>query len=98
MPAHNFQPLYDRYADIIARMPSPFTSHEFILRLAQQHQADYIEALHHYRSSDPFRTVHAHLAKHLHEHSALVVKIDDAPDDPDIFRVQQVCSRWRRLA
>jgi hypothetical protein len=40
-------------------MPETFTSHQFILRLAQQHQALYIDALHSYRdTAAPFKHVH----------------------------------------
>ena len=43
MSAHDFDTLYAEYPDLIAQMPAVFTSHQFILRLAQQNQALYIE-------------------------------------------------------
>ena len=50
VPVHDFSRLYDQYAATIAQMPHEFTSHEFILRLAQQNQVAYIEALYDYRA------------------------------------------------
>ena len=45
MTSHNFTAIYSHYPAIIAQMPSLFTSHQFILRLAQANQPLYIEAL-----------------------------------------------------
>ena len=39
---HDFDELYAQYSAVIAQMPETFTSHEFILELARQHQAIYI--------------------------------------------------------
>ena len=57
----------------IQEMDEMFTSHQFILKLAQQHQRLYIKALHSYRDEPaPFRTVHGILAKRLHDYSRLI--------------------------
>lgn len=58
MSRFNFYALLDYYPATIARMPNrKFNSHDFILRLAQSHQVDYIAALYSYRSRpDPFST------------------------------------------
>ena len=83
MPKHDFSPLFDHYPALIAQMPKIFTSHQFILRLAQQHQVPYIEALYSYRDSPhrgkpaPFRTVHRILSQHLNAYSELVARMDD---------------------
>jgi hypothetical protein len=58
MTKFEFTSLFARYPHLIAEMQRSFSSHEFILRLAQQNQADYIEALHAYRDTNPFQVVH----------------------------------------
>ena len=40
-----FRPLFALYPQIIQEMSTRFTSHEFIARLAQENQREYIEAL-----------------------------------------------------
>jgi hypothetical protein len=83
-------------------MPEVFTSHQFILRLAQQHQPLYIEALYDYRDSlhrgspAPFRMVHQLLARHLHAYSNLVTHIGTVKST-DIFGRVQECAQWRKL-
>ena len=96
MPTPHLASLYAQYPVIIAQMPAVFTSHEFILRLAQQHQADYIEALHVYRADEPFRKLHGLLARRLRQHRALVIQIADAPSSLNIFNEPQICARWQR--
>jgi hypothetical protein len=102
MPEHDFSALFDQYPAIIAQMPKTFTSHQFILRLAQQHQVLYIEALHSYRDSmhskkpAPFRTVHGILSKHLNAYSELLARMDDVPS-VDIFGQTNECAQWEKL-
>ena len=73
MPLVHFQSLYDHYPDVIASMPDRFTSHQFINRLFQQHQGDFIEALYAYRQGDaPMRQVTSQLSKQLHQFENLV--------------------------
>lgn len=102
MPKHDFSPLFDHYPAIIAQMPTTFTSHQFILRLAQQHQVSYIEALHSYPDSlhlgtpAPFRTVHGILSKHLNAYSELVARMDDVPS-VNIFGQASDCAQWKKL-
>ncbi len=99
MALHDLQALYSHYPEIIAQILSDeFSSHEFILRLAQQHQVDYVEALHSYRSGEPFRQVHAILSAQLQRHPDLVTQIEDAVGSPNIFGEPQTCARWRKVA
>ena len=78
MTEHDFSALFDEYDQIIDQMPAIFTSHQFILRLVQQNQALYIDALGSYRGVPaPFRTVHGILARHLNafkKHRACIRK------------------------
>jgi hypothetical protein len=102
MPKHDFSALFDQYPAIIAQMQKTFTSHQFILRLAQQHQALYIEALHSYRDSlhrgkpAPFRTVHQILAQHLHACPEVVKSMDNVPS-VNIFGQDSDCAQWKKL-
>jgi hypothetical protein len=94
---HDFGELFAHYAETIEKMGHEFTSHEFILRLAQANQGLYIDALNAYRDQPaPFRTVHAILAKHLHSERELVVYLGDQ-DSIDIFGQAERCAKWRKL-
>lgn len=103
MPKHNFDALFEQYPAIIAQMPETFTSHEFILCLAQQNQALYVEALYSYRDSlhrgapAPFLMVHSILSKRLKLYPNLV-KLDryDVPST-DIFGHPNECAQWKKL-
>lgn len=103
MPEHDFAALDQQYPGVIAEMPSTFTSHEFILRLAQQNQVAYIDALSAYRASlhrggpAPFRAVHSILAKKLHDFPTLIEFVGNV-DSVDIFGQTTGCSQWRKVA
>ena len=95
-----FDPLFVHYSEVIAQMPATFDSHDFIRRLAHEHQPEYIEALYAYRDSlhrggpAPFRAVHQILSEHLN-HCREVVRNGDGPSD-DIFGQSNVCAKWRK--
>ena len=96
MPTHEFEALEALFDEIVAIMPKQFDSHEFILRLAQQHQQPYVEALAAYATTGrPFQIVHGKIARRLMKRPDLVTKIGEH-DSPDIFG--QVCSVaiWRK--
>lgn len=93
---HDFTQLYAQYAAIIALMPNEFTSHEFILRLAQQNQRLYIEALNHYGADAPFRQVHAVLSQQLHSRSDLATYLSHV-ETPDIFGDPAQNAKWRKV-
>jgi len=102
MTKFDFSALTAHYPEIIDQMPTVFTSHQFILALAQQYQADYVSALFAYRNTlhqgtpAPFLNVHRELASHLRDFPALVQHVRyDAPSE-DIFRNSQFCSEWRK--
>ena len=102
MPKHDFSPLFDHYPALITQMPESFTSHEFIQKLAQQHQVPYIEALHSYRDSlylerpAPFKAVHSILAQRLNAHPERVISRCNVPS-VDIFGQTSDCAQWKKL-
>jgi hypothetical protein len=102
MPKHDFSALEAHYPEVIEQMPATFTSHQFILRLAQEQQVLYIEALYDYRDSlhrgspAPFRAVHQTLSDRLNKYPNLVVRDGDDDQSKDIFGQTQRCAKWRK--
>ena len=94
--------LFVHYDEIIAEMPRTFTSHQFILRLAQRYQVEYIEALYSYRSNlrsgkpAPFMILHGILAQHLQGCDGLVTQVATLVDSTDIFGEDQQCAQWQK--
>ncbi len=89
--------LVSHYPAIITEIPTPFTAHQFIQSLTQQHQALYIDALYHYKdSAQPFQVVHGMLSKHLHEFEALVKYLGEV-DSINIFGKSGKVSQWEKL-
>lgn len=102
MAEFDFDELYAHYPDVIEQMNEVFTSHEFILRLAQQNQTAYVAVLYHYRDTIrrgapvPFMVVHSILSKRLRAHSDLVVYAGDV-SSTNIFGEPDECAQWRRV-
>ena len=93
-----FRPLFAHYAVVIQEMTVEFTSHEFIARLAQEHQREYIEALAAYRQrQSPFKAVHSILARHLNDFVPELIVQDGPAIDPDIFGDLCSCAKWRKV-
>jgi len=101
MAEHDFTRLLDGYRDVIAEMGSEFTSHEFILRLAQRNQPEYVDALVTYRDvtrdglNAPFMVVHNQLSKHLRDFPALVEYVGQV-SSTDIFGHSNDCAQWKK--
>ena len=102
MALHDFNAIFGHYPELILGMPNIFTSHQFILNLARQHQALYIEALYAYRDipnpqhSTPFKTVHGILAKQLNAFSQLAAHIGEV-ESIDIFTQENRCAQWQKV-
>jgi len=102
MAQHDFNTIFEHYPRLIAEMPDSFTSHQFILHLAWQYQALYIEALYAYRNipgpqgSHPFMTVHGILAKHLNACSQWVAYVGEV-ESIDIFTHKNGCAQWQKV-
>lgn len=101
MAAFDFSALDSSFIEIIGQMKNTFTSHEFILALAQQNQAEYIAALYHYafeeRTAAPFQAVHKGIVELLKTHKDLVVLIDRDVPSKDIFGKSQTCGEWKKV-
>lgn len=101
MAAYDFSALDSSIPVIIGQMKNIFTSHEFILALAQQNQAEYIAALHHYafeeRTVAPFQAVHKGIVEQLKTHTELVTLINRDVPSRDIFGRSQTCGEWEKV-
>lgn len=96
MCQHDFTRLKEQFPEIIKQMPQEFTSHQFILELAQKNQGLYIDALNAYRNNDaPFQAVHGILSRSLHEFDDLVKDIGEIMSE-DIWRHSNSCHKWRK--
>ncbi|MBN1400421.1 MAG: hypothetical protein JXA74_06270 [Anaerolineae bacterium] len=97
MTENAFDALFAEYPALIAEMPEVFTSHEFILALAQRHQRLYIEALYACRDAvRPFGAAHATLAMHLKKHPELV-RLGERVSSRSIFGQRTDCAQWIKL-
>ena len=102
MTQHDFSAIFEHYPELIAEMPDVFTSHQFILYLAQRHQSLYIEALYAYRNvpnpqhATPFKTVHGILAKQLNDFPNLVRYVRHL-SSTDIFKQDETCAEWQKV-
>jgi hypothetical protein len=84
------------YPAVIAGMGSEFNSHEFILRLAQEHQAAYIRVLYHYvESNHPFKQAHGALAQALEQFDTLIEKIANKESN-NIFGEKSLAIVWSK--
>ena len=103
MPEFNFSVLFGLYPALIERMPESFTSHQFIIKLAEENQAHYVEALYSYRQSPqrgrptPFLIVEGILAQHLLSYPGLVQQTKTAVPSRDIFGSENTCAEWRKV-
>jgi hypothetical protein len=101
MTQFDFPLLYTHYPAIDEKMPETFSSHQFILKLAQTQQTLYVEALYAYRYNThrgqpaPFRAVHSEIARGLSQ-SDLVEHIGE-DDSVDIFGQPNRCAFWRKV-
>lgn len=96
MPA-NLLPFYSLVIPDVANVGEHFTSHEFILKLAERYQKEYVEALYRYRDGNPFQEVHRQLAVQLGLFPELVKRDGDEPKSRDIWGNSQACTRWIRV-
>jgi hypothetical protein len=97
MSASEFESLESVYPKVIDSMPETFDSHQFILKLAQDYQRLYVQALiEHVKSERPFQIAHGQIAIRLHNFPSLVSRIGEH-DSEDIFRQVNSAVVWQKL-
>ena len=89
--------LFENYPQVIALMPNRFTSHQFILKLAQRNQKRTSRRCMRIGKIQPFRKLHTRLAKQLNEHRDLVRKAGRDTKSPDIFTAHPGCMTWSKV-
>ena len=103
MSEFDFSVLCDKYPALFDLMPETFTAHQFILKLAEENQTQYVEALYAYRYNlhrgqpTPFLIVHGILAQHLLSYPGLIHQIHKLVSSQDIFGNDSSCSEWRKV-
>jgi len=102
MAEHNFTSLFEEYPSLIEQMHNTFTSHEFILSLAQQNQPLYVDAVNTYRDSThegtpaPFKAVHSVLSKKLYNYPDRIRYVEHVQSE-DIFGQPNECASWEKI-
>lgn len=85
------------YEKVIALMPNKFDSHEFILKLAQEHQQLYVKALIEYAESErPFQIVHGQIAMRLLKYPKLISRVGEHISR-DIFLHENSAAQWQKV-
>lgn len=91
-----FEALEEHYPAIIAQMGNRFNAHQFILKLARQHQGLYIQALMQYVDhKHPFMIVHGQLAQMLLKFDDLIYT-DGSEASTDIFGQANGATVWKK--
>ena len=97
MSATEFESLEDVYPQVIEHMPDKFDSHDFILKLAQEHQRLYVQTLVEYAKSErPFQIAHGQIANRLLKFPNLVTKTGEH-NSKDIFLQDNSASLWQKV-
>jgi hypothetical protein len=100
MAEYDFSKLESKYPEVVEQMTDTFDSHEFLRILAEQNQAEYIDALFAYRvsgNSAPFQVVHGLIMKKLCQHTDLVLLIRDDKPSIDIWGNSNTCAEWHKV-
>jgi hypothetical protein len=90
--------LLEQYFEcVIAEMPEEFTFHQFVGKLAHQHQHEYIVSLVYFARNDtPFRALHGELERRLHVGSYGLTLVNSKEPSEDIFGTPSRCGKWRK--
>jgi hypothetical protein len=92
-----FESLEAVYEKVIALLPERFDSHEFIIKLAQEHQQLYVQALIEYAESErPFQIVHSQMSMRLLKFPGLVARVGEHISK-DIFLQEATATMWQKI-
>jgi hypothetical protein len=101
MIPYDFSALESKFPETVCQMEDIFTSHEFLLKLTQQNQVEYIKALYSYaveeKSPSPFKAVHKGIIQKLKTHTELVKLKPGRLSSTDIFGQSETCSEWEKV-
>ena len=91
--------LEQHFAAVIAAMENRFTSHEFFLRLAHDHQSDYVAGLAACAESGmPFRDLHHALVQRLKALDGKLITLRNSSyPSRDIFGTPSHSGLWKKL-
>ena len=97
MSANHFEALEAVYEQVIASMDDTFDSHQFILKLDQDYQRLYVQALIEYAESErPFQIAHGQIAKRLSNFPSLVT-YDGETVSKDILLQKNSAAKRRKV-
>jgi hypothetical protein len=87
------------FEDVIKAMDTRFTTHEFFLRLAHDHQREYVAGLAAYsEGGNPFRDLHHALVKRLKKlEGKLIALRKESYPSRDIFGTPSHSGLWKKL-
>jgi hypothetical protein len=99
MPASVFDKLEEIYPKIIDMMPDDlFNTHEFVLKLVQEYQEIYVQALIEYSNSDqPSLMVIEQIVRRLKERNDLVMYVRSVPIE-NIFEQKRDFEVWKKVS
>ena len=91
--------LEQHFEGVLKIMDSRFTSHEFFLRLAHDHQREYVAGLAAYsEGGTPFKDLHHALIKRLKRFEGKLVTLrKESYPSRDIFGTPSHSGLWRKL-
>lgn len=91
--------LQSYFPDVIAKMPSRFTFHDFARLLAHQHQREYIDSLADYKHKDaPFQALHRELEQRLESGKYGIRLVEPKKVSTDIFGNHSHCGEWEKVS
>jgi hypothetical protein len=86
----------DLVRETLPQMPASFDTHQLIIRLAQQNQRRYVEALQRVNGETPFQTLHSMIGKAILKLAAEFGLAHEPSSSHDIFGQKNSCVLWTK--